>query len=916
MYQDPQRSTQQVRVPARSSGQTPTANQNTTQAPAITLPTGGGAIRGIDEKFQVNPATGSGAMTVPIATSPARQGFGPQLSLSYDSGSGSGPFGLGWSLSFPRVTRKTDKGLPTYRDAGESDIFILSGAEDLVPMLVGNVGQLTRHSQTRLLDGTQYRVQRYRPRIEGLFARIERWTNLQTGAIHWRSITRDNVTTVYGRTDESRIADPEDPLRIFSWLICESYDDKGNAILYSYKAEDSSNVDLAKAHERNRTAASRSANRYLKRVHYGNRTPRQSAENLSERTDWMFEVVFDYGEGHLARLETDIEGRQFVESAIEGNRLWPVRQDPISSYRACFEVRTYRLCRRVLMFHHFPDELGTADYLVRATHFDYGESPINTVMTAVVQSGYLRQSDGRYQERSLPAVEFEYSQAEIQSDVHEIDSESLENLSFTNSRYQWVDLDGEGISGILTEQGGSWFYKANLGNARFAPLETVAAQPSLAALSRGQQLIDLAGDGQLDLVTLGGPAPGFYERTHDRAWAGHRTFESMPSVAWSDPNLRFVDLTGDGHADVMVTEDRVLTWYPSMAEEGYAASRRTPQSDDEETGPRLVFADASQSIYLADMSGDGLTDLVRIRNGEVCYWPNLGYGNFGAKVTMDDAPWFDAPDLFDQERIRLGDVDGSGITDILYIGPSQVAVYFNQAGNGWSAARLIDPLPSADNLSDVTVTDLFGNGTACLVWSSPLPKDTGRQMRYVDLMGGLKPHLMIGSRNNLGAETRVQYAASTKFYLEDKAAGRPWVTLLPFPVHVVERTETYDHISRNRFVTRYGYHHGYFDGIEREFHGFGMVEQMDTEEFAALSQSDAFPTGENIDEASHLPPVVTRSWFHTGVCLGRQHVSNFFAGLLDEGDTGEYYREPGLSDEEARRAAPARHGSARRADGR
>ena len=345
-------------------------------------------------------------------------------------------------------------------------------------------------------------------------------------------------------------------MRIFSWLICESYDDKGNAILYRYKAEDSSNVDLAEAHERNRTAASRSANRYLKRIHYGNRTPRQPAEDLSERTDWMFEVVFDYGEGHLAQLETDTEGRQFVESAIEGNRLWPVRQDPISSYRASFEVRTYRLCRRVLMFHHFPDELGTADYLVRATQFDYGESPINTVLTAVVQSGYLRQSDGRYQERSLPAVEFEYSQAEIQSDVHEIDSESLENLSFANSRYQWVDLDGEGISGILTEQGGSWFYKANLGNARFAPLETVAAQPSLAALSRGQQLIDLAGDGQLDLVTLDGPAPGFYERTHDRAWAGHRAFESMPSVAWSDPNLRFVDLTGDGHADVMVTEDR------------------------------------------------------------------------------------------------------------------------------------------------------------------------------------------------------------------------------------------------------------------------------------------------------------------------------------------------------------------------
>jgi hypothetical protein len=50
-------------------------------------------------------------MTVPIATSPERSGFGPQLSLSYDSGAGNGPFGFGWNLSLPSITRKTDKGL-------------------------------------------------------------------------------------------------------------------------------------------------------------------------------------------------------------------------------------------------------------------------------------------------------------------------------------------------------------------------------------------------------------------------------------------------------------------------------------------------------------------------------------------------------------------------------------------------------------------------------------------------------------------------------------------------------------------------------------------------------------------------------------------------------------------------------------
>src|SRR5215210_4899959 len=83
------------------------------RTPSIQLPKGGGAIRGIGEKFGANPVTGTGALTVPIVTSPGRSGFGPQLSLAYDSGAGNGPFGLGWSLSLPAITRKTDKGLPT-----------------------------------------------------------------------------------------------------------------------------------------------------------------------------------------------------------------------------------------------------------------------------------------------------------------------------------------------------------------------------------------------------------------------------------------------------------------------------------------------------------------------------------------------------------------------------------------------------------------------------------------------------------------------------------------------------------------------------------------------------------------------------------------------------------------------------------
>src|SRR5215831_4400581 len=61
--------------------------------PTVTLPTGGGAIRGIDEKLTVGLATGTAGLTVTVATSGARHDFGPKLELRYDSGGGNGPFG-------------------------------------------------------------------------------------------------------------------------------------------------------------------------------------------------------------------------------------------------------------------------------------------------------------------------------------------------------------------------------------------------------------------------------------------------------------------------------------------------------------------------------------------------------------------------------------------------------------------------------------------------------------------------------------------------------------------------------------------------------------------------------------------------------------------------------------------------------
>jgi hypothetical protein len=150
------------------------ANKSNPATQTISTPQGGGALHGIGETFSPDLHTGTGNFTVPLAMPPGRNGFQPQLSLVYSTGNGNGPFGLGWSLSIPGVSRKTSRGIPRYLD--ERDTFLLSGAEDLVPV-----------EETAGVTG-------YRPRTEGLFARIEHRRDAQTD--HWEVRSKDGLLSV------------------------------------------------------------------------------------------------------------------------------------------------------------------------------------------------------------------------------------------------------------------------------------------------------------------------------------------------------------------------------------------------------------------------------------------------------------------------------------------------------------------------------------------------------------------------------------------------------------------------------------------------------------------------------------------------------------------------------------------------
>jgi RHS repeat-associated protein len=856
-----------------------TASGNPTQPiPSLQLPKGGGAIRGIDEKFHVNAANGTSSCSIPLPFSPSRMSFVPELGLGYSSGNGNGPFGLGWQLSVPSIVRRTRNCLPKYEDVDESDIFQLSGSEDLVPVLIKGATGWTRQPETRTVGGINYSIMAYRPRIEQGFSRIERWTDTATAQTHWRILSATNSCSYFGLTTQSRLSDPQDPNHVFEWLLCQTQDDKGNIALFNYKTEDRANIPLSLS-EKNRSGSCTQV--YLSSVWYGNAKPFYSGDPVPGEDQFLFRAVFDYGEHDPS---APIPANIYLET-----RPWACRKDPFSSFRSGFDIRTYRRCSRVLMFHCFPNrELPVNPCLVSSLVLQYDDdlsllgngdqvSGFSFLVRAT-QNGHIWDPVANsYTTRSLPDLDFQYQQHEWNTMVLDLTAANLAGspVGVDNNTYQWVDLFSEGISGILTEQSDAWYYKSNLGGGSFTPAMPLGPIPSFRGLAGGDLAIrDLEGDGVKYLVQESVAPQGFFRLGSGSDgsqgdWNALRFFDIYPTIDPRDPNARRLDLNEDGRADILYAEDNQFRWYESLGAKGFRIGGTIPRSFDEEKGPAIVFADAGQSIFLADMSGDGLADIVRIRNGEVCYWPNLGYGRFGAKVSMDNAPLFDTNDGFNPGLLRLADIDGSGTTDLVYLGRNDFRVWMNLSGNAWSAApEIISPFPAADDATNIDVLDFLGTGTASIVCSSPFSK---QPLRYIDLMGSKKPGLLIAYQNNCGKETGFAYTSSTSFYMADKRAGIPWITKLPFPVQCVSKVTTADRVRETIFTNTYSYRHGFYDPYDKEFRGFARVEQFDTESFEQFILNSAKNV---VEQDLYQPPVRSVSWFHTGAFLGDQELTS------------------------------------------
>ena len=803
------------------------SNQSNPSAQIISLPKGGGALSGIGEKFSPDLHTGTGNFTVPIAIPPGRNGFQPQLSLVYSTGNGNGLFGLGWNLSIPGIVRKTSHGLPRYNERttesqlepGElHDVFILSGAEDLVPVSGGYPGHKV-----------------YRPRTEGLFARIEHVSE-GTGD-YWRVSSKDGLISRYGTpapalpisgwSDPAALRDPTKKSRIFAWKLTETRDPFGNLIRYEYVRDQGGGP--GEPHRWDQPL--------LQAIRYADYSD-------PARPEFLVHVELEYED----------------------------RPDPFSDYRAGFEIRTTKRCRAIRVRSR---EIDGTSHAVREYRFVYQADPHNgqTLLTSFVVIGF---DDSGIPSSDLPPLTFGYTAFRPEhrrfKPVGGID---LPAQDFSDPNLELLDLHGSGLPDIL-ELNGSVRYWRNLGDGKFDLPRPMADAPAHALADPGVQIIDANGDGRPDLLVTSPPLGGYYPLTFNASWSrsSFQAYAVAPTFSLDDPEVRLVDLDGDGITDILRSGSRLEHWFNHSDRE--LAWQRPPvfaSRQDLETFPDVAFSDPR--VKLADLNGDGLQDILLIHDGNLEYWPNIGHGRWARRISMRHAPRYRDPGYslgYDPRRILVGDVDGDGLADIVYVGHGSVQLWLNQSGNAWSEEPfVIEGTPPVTDLDNVRLVDLYGNGVSGVLWTADATGFDRNRMLFLDFTGGKKPYLLHEMDNHMGAITRVEYRPSTHYFLQDQQQpATRWRAPLPFPVQVVARVEAIDDISKGKLASEYRYHHGFWDGAEREFRGFGMVEQLDTESIEAYHESilhgDAdFIRFLNTALAGHFsPPTLTKTWFHQG----------------------------------------------------
>jgi RHS repeat-associated protein len=538
-------------------------------------------------------------------------------------------------------------------------------------------------------------------------------------------------------------------------------------------------------------------------------------DRIIDSTDNETRYSYTADSGHLY-----LQGLDYAVYRMEIT--YEPRPDVISSRRGGFEQRTALRASRIAIH-----KSTLQPSLVKSYDLTYRQDPLagHSLLTGIALSGFVFEPEAATEQ--APPLRFEYTGFEpshrtIQT-FRAADSDGPPGLS--SQSVDVIDLEGFGLPGVLEASEVIHRYWPNRGDGQWGIPVRVREFPENASLQDDNvRFGDMDGDGRADLLVSAGALSGFYPGEAGVTWGRLRPYlRNRPTFDARDPHVRLLDANADGRVDALVANDRGFLLYEGRGRDGWAERPvPVPLRRDDPTFPDVNFADPR--VRLADMTGDGLIDIVRVYARHLEFWPNTGVAEWGSRRILPlTGP---GPERFSPARCHLADVNGDGLADLVYVDGDAIYLWVNRQGASLSESiRVRYPPPATP--ATVRATDMLGTGTAGLLFTLSFRPGQRDPYRFLDFTGGAKPYLMSRIDNGVGKATEITYGASTRHRVRDRDAGRDWHTFLPRAVQVVDRVHHLDTVTGRESAQTFRYHNGQYDGRTQRFAGFAVVDTVE-----------------------------------------------------------------------------------------
>jgi len=854
------------------------------RAPGASTGDGSTPFTGLAKAPEANLFVGGATTSIPIEVPPGRKMMTPKLALVYSSSGGPSPYGYGWDLPLGKVQRSTKHGVLSCIDPRYRNDFVLA--------LPGASVECTLAPDNRCY-----------PVVEESFLRIQYFPDN-----HWEVWDKSGLHYVLGPTEETRTGAAVDALWIdttpgqpckytYSWALTQVADPNQNHLSISYfknlgtlypdAVQYGGNLSIGLGHlfevkfdfeywtlvdplvsglggflsgvrlRLQRISVRDGINGPNIRVYRAEYEPSVSTSLLRSV------VLLDEAGLALSRADGAAAAPTFAYHRNDAGAgavgfgpsqrptKPPLSIDPhllrrsvgISSYdatvRDVFDINGDGIADLVDVDNcnsGHPTAPSWKVYLGNAAGFSTTWIPWNNPYPSCTFYGVrYGQSDGQ-------------GGWYVPSDTVDLTGDGIPDLVWTYSTPWQVFRGHRG-----TDDSSGWGFDATPIDwpAPLPYLRRSTSSPGWLGWAGGsvdyQDVVDMNGDGLLDLVHTGGSQSWKVWRNTGSGFEpgpGMDFYAPYAAVRYSNSNneqiLGLYDINGDALPDQIVSWDKWAdATYPSGWRVYYNTGHQMSGTVDWWPLPwicgrsalRVQEGNGNVMRDFFDINGDGLPDVV-----DTCYsfaWTvhanNGTYFDSGA-----GSPWI-SHGVFIRNDSRNSlrdtfDADGDGLVDYVDFATESSNVRLAHNGGGaWCA--------SADGLTCATMGSL----------TKVAPND-----------GGGRPYLLEHLENGIGGDTFFEYRPSTQW---DYFGGIPQ---LPFVIWTLARIEQHDGLCTgssclstggHTVETEFRYHNGYYAGGAREFRGFASVDQIDPTgaiRWTEFGQDDA-SKGKVIVEAAYAP---------------------------------------------------------------